>query len=73
LGFTISNASSFWVINSAVQFIELSYLYSFSQGKWSIPKFWKVKRAEITGVDLLTKKEKLESLVQKILPDNFKN
>ena len=72
LGFTISKASSFWIINSAVQFIELSYLYSFSKGMWSMPKFWKVKRAEITGSDLVTKKETLVGLVQKILPDNFK-
>jgi len=67
LGFTITNASSFWVLNSAVQFIELSYLYSFSKGKWALPKFWKVKRAEITGSDLVTKKEILEELARKIL------
>lgn len=66
LGFTISKASSFWVINSALQFIELSYLYSFSQGKWAMPKFWKVRRAEISGTDLLTKKEFLQGLVNKL-------
>lgn len=68
LGFTISKASSFWVINSSLQFIELSYLYSFSQGKWAIPKFWKVKRAEIKGSELVKKKALLEGLVNKILP-----
>lgn len=56
LGFTISTAGSFWVINSALQFIELSYLFSFSQGKWAVPKFWKVKRAEIIGSELVKKK-----------------
>ncbi len=66
LGFTISKASSFWVINSALQFIELSYLYSFSQGKWAMPKFWKVRRAEISGTDLLTKKELLKGLVNRL-------
>ena len=66
LGFTISKASSFWVINSALQFIELSYLYSFSQGKWAMPKFWKVRRAEISGTDLLTKKEFLKGLVNRL-------
>ena len=68
LGFIISDASFFWKFNSAVQFIELSYLYSFSQGKWAIPKFWEVKRAEIKGSDLVPKKELLEQLVDKILP-----
>lgn len=67
LGFTISKASSFWVCNSALQFIELSYLYSFSQGKIAMPKFWKVKRAEITGSDLIKQKEKLQTLEEKIL------
>ncbi len=52
LGFTISKASSFWVINSCLQFIELTYLYAFSQGKWTFPKFWKVQRTEISGTDL---------------------
>jgi len=68
LGFTISNASTFWIFNSAFQFIELTYLYSFSKGKLTIPKFWKVKRAEITGNDLVNKKEILEELIRKILP-----
>lgn len=68
IGFTISDASFFWKVNSALQFIELTYLYSFSKGKWSLPHFWKVKRAEITGSDLVSKKEILEELVEKILP-----
>ena len=66
LGFKVSNAGSFWVFNSALQFIELTYLYSFSQGTWAIPKFWKVKRAEIVGCDLVKKKEVLERLVDKM-------
>lgn len=68
LGFTVSKGPLFWVINSSLQFIELSYLYSFSQGKWAIPKFWKVKRAEIVGSELVKKKVLLENLAKKILP-----
>jgi len=56
----------FWVVNSSLQFIELTYLYSFSQGKWAIPKFWKVKKAEIVGSDLVKKKEFLEGLVSRL-------
>jgi len=66
LGFTISKAPSFWVINSCLQFIELTYLYSFSRGKLAFPKFWKVQRAEISGKDLLAKKDYLEGLVKKL-------
>lgn len=67
LGFAVSKASFFWVINSTLQFIELSYLYSFSQGKLAFPKFWKVRRAEIVGSDLVKKKDVLEALVAKML------
>ena len=67
LGFTISDAATFWKLNSIVQFIELTYLYSFSKGQWALPKFWKVKRAEITGRELVTKKAVLEALVGRML------
>jgi hypothetical protein len=65
-GFSIYKAGSFWIVNSCLQFIELSYLYSFSQGRWAFPKFWKVKRAEIIGRDLVKQKEKLEVLVSRL-------
>lgn len=68
LGFKVSKASIFWTINSILQFIELTYLYSFSKGKIEMPKFWKVKKAEITGSELVTKKKVLEELVRKTNP-----
>jgi len=33
-----------------------------------MPKFWKAKRAEITGSDLVAKKDFFEELVMKLLP-----
>ncbi|KXX69408.1 hypothetical protein [Flammeovirga sp. SJP92] len=69
LGFKISRASLFWTLNSIIQFFELSYLYSFSKGKLQIPKFWNVKRAEIIGRELVTKKDILEELVRKTDPN----
>ena len=66
LGFTVSKAGSFWVINSCLQFIELTYLYSFSRGKLAFPKFWKVQRAEISGHNLVMKKAYLQGLVNKL-------
>ncbi|MDA9773819.1 hypothetical protein N9B82_02585 [Saprospiraceae bacterium] len=68
LGFKVGKAPIFWTLNSVLQFIELTYLYSFSKGKWEIPKFWKVKRAEITGSELVNKKEILEELARKTDP-----
>jgi len=67
LGFTVTKGSFFWIFNSCIQFIELSYLYSFSQGRLAIPKFWKVKQAEIVGKDLVKRKEYIEGLVGKFL------
>jgi hypothetical protein len=71
LGFTISKASFFWLINAAMQIVELSYLYSFSKGKWALPPFWKVRRAEITGSDLVLQKNRLKELTIKILPKAY--
>lgn len=68
-GFTVQKASLFWTLNSIFQCIELTYLYSFSRGKWSVPPFWKVKRAEISGSDLVTKKEILKLWSRKIEPE----
>jgi len=69
LGFTISKASTFWIVNSCVQFIELTYLFSFSKGRLAFPKFWKVKRAEIVGSELVKKKGVLQGLVNRILEE----
>lgn len=66
LGFTVKKAGGFWIFNSCIQFIELSYLYSFSQGKWAIPEFWKVKRAEIHGYDLVKKKATIQELITRL-------
>lgn len=69
LGFTISKASTFWIVNSCVQFIELTYLFSFSKGRLAFPKFWKVKRAEIVGSEFVKKKGVLQGLVNRILEE----
>ena len=41
LGFKVSKASLFWTLNSIFQFIELTYLYSFSKGKIEYQNFGK--------------------------------
>ena len=53
-----------------MQFIELSYLYFFSRGKWAIPKLWEVKSAEIKGSDLVLKKESIQKLAQRLLSES---
>lgn len=60
LGFAISKGSFYRLLNSVLGCLDLIILYSFSQGKWSIPKFWKVKKVSINGEQLLLHKELIE-------------
>lgn len=61
LGFTISKASLYRILNSIFGCVELIMLYSFSQGKWSIPTFWKVKKVSILGEQLLANKNTIKA------------
>ena len=37
-------------------------MYSVSQGRFSIPKIWRAKKASITGSVLLARKDAIEKL-----------
>jgi hypothetical protein len=41
-------------------------MYSLSQGKFSIPKLWNVKKASITGAKLIERKKLIEDLYEKL-------
>ena len=66
LGFELSKASIYRVINSLFSIVEISLLYSFTEGKLTIPKLWKVKKAAITGAELVLKKDLLLRYVDKL-------
>lgn len=66
LGFDIENPSLFYRINLFVNFIDLFWMYSLSQGKRSIPKIWHVKKAKITGLKLTESKKAIEALYEKM-------
>lgn len=53
MGFDIVNPSLFYKINLFVNFIDLIWMYSLSQGKLSIPKIWNAKKASISGAKLI--------------------
>lgn len=61
-GFEIVNPSLLYRINLFVNFIDLLWMYSLSQGKFSLPKLWKAKKASITGAKLIESKKVLEAL-----------
>jgi hypothetical protein len=68
MGFEIVNPSLFYRLNLFVNFIDLIWMYSLSQGKLSIPKLWNVKKASISGAKLIESKQNIENLY-----DNLKS
>ncbi len=66
MGFEIINPSLFYRLNLFVNFIDLIWMYSLAQGKLSIPKIWKAKKASITGTKLIESKKQIEGLYAKM-------
>ncbi|MBK7809785.1 MAG: hypothetical protein IPI50_00875 [Saprospiraceae bacterium] len=66
MGFEILNPSLFYRLNLFVNFIDLIWMYSLSQGKLSIPKLWNAKKASISGTKLIESKKVIEDLYDKM-------
>ena len=66
LGFQIAKPTLFYRINLFINFIDLFWMYSLSQGKWAIPNLWNAKKASIQGNQLVLQKTKLEGLYKKL-------
>jgi hypothetical protein len=66
MGFEIVNPSLFYRLNLFINFIDLIWMYTLSQGKLSIPKIWNAKKASITGVKLIESKKRIEDLYDKM-------
>jgi hypothetical protein len=66
MGFEIVNLSLFYRLNLFVNFIDLIWMYSLSQGKFSIPMIWNARKASITGVKLIESKKMIEELYHKM-------
>ena len=66
MGFDIVNPSLFYRLNLFINFIDLIWMYSLSQGKLSIPNLWKAKKASISGDELIEGKKVIEDLYDKM-------
>lgn len=66
IGFELTEPSLFYRINLFVNFLDLFWMYSLAQGKWSIPKVWQAKKVQITGQKLVEHKVQLEALYNKL-------
>lgn len=66
LGFDYETPSLFYRINLLVNFIDLTWMYSVSRGKFSFPNVLKARKASIKGEKLVEKKEMLSELHKNI-------
>ena len=66
MGFEVENPSLFYRVNLFINFIDLLWMYSLSQGKLSIPKIWKAKNAKISGAKLIESKKMIEEIYEKL-------
>jgi hypothetical protein len=65
-GFELKQPSLFYRINLLANFIDLTWMYSVSQGKFSIPKVWSANKASIEGGKLIESKEIIVDLHNKL-------
>ncbi len=62
LGFKIAKINWFLKFNLYLNYIDLLWMYSLSNGKLTFPKLSNTKSIEVVGKDLVQNKPKLESL-----------
>ena len=66
IGFELIEPSLFYRVNLFVNFLDLLWMYSLAQGKWTLPKVWQAKKVQITGQKLVEHKVQLDALYEKI-------
>lgn len=66
VGFELIQPSLFYRLNFVVNIVDLTWMYSLSQGRLSLPKVWKAKTASISGSKLVERKGLLENLYEKM-------
>lgn len=70
MGFESVIPSLFYRINLFVNFIDLLWMYSLSQGRFAIPKIWHAKKVSISVVMLMESKGLIEALYLKLNKQN---
>lgn len=66
LGFEMIKPTLFFKLNLFLNLIDLTWMYSLSKGKFSIPKIWQAKKASISGTKLIEQKQFIEGLLEKM-------
>lgn len=63
LGFTLRKPMFHYYFNFILNFFDLTFMYSYSKGRFTIPRIFQIKRAVITPSELCTQKENLKILL----------
>lgn len=63
LGFRLHKPIYYYYFNFIFNFTDLFLMYSYSKGKFTIPRVFHIKRAVITASELCAQKENLQSLL----------
>jgi hypothetical protein len=66
MGFEMKSPSLFYRINLLANFIDLLWMYSLSQGKFTFPKVWQAKKAITTGASLVERRRAIELILTKL-------
>ena len=72
LGFTLRKPLFQYYFNFIFNFTDLTLMYSYSKGRFTIPRIFQIKRAVITPSELCTRKENIKALL-KALNKRFEN
>ena len=64
LGFKLQKPLFYYYFNFILNFVDLCFMYSYSKGKFTIPRIFNIKRAVISPAELCAQKENLKSLLK---------
>lgn len=62
LGFRSATPSLFYRLNLVMNIVDLCWMYSLSRGRPALPAFWKVKKAVISGNQLIASRNEIKRL-----------
>ena len=66
LGFTVTSTTSLEKLNISLNYIDLTWTYSLSNGRLTFPNLNNISTARITGEDLVKQKGRIAGYVKRI-------